>query len=113
MSRGVSSFSAARAAAGPRRAFIGIAPNTLPLMRRELPSRVMEFTVRSSPPSVVEAGYRVSPKFRRGAVRAALIGRGGDAVQIAAPEAWAGAFHVDRAVDMGLQHTAWNVRDEF
>src|SRR5258706_15845431 len=60
----------------------------------------------------VEAGHRVSPQFRRGAMRAALIRGGGDAVQIAAPKAWAGPLHVDRAVDMGLQHAVRNVRDE-
>ena len=45
-------------------------------------------------------------------MRAALISGIGDAVQVAAPEAWAGAFHVHRTVDMGLKHTARNVRDE-
>src|SRR5271157_5756097 len=60
----------------------------------------------------LEAGHRVLTELRRGAMRAALIGGIGDAVQVAAAEARAGALHVHRAVDMRLEHTAWNIADE-
>src|ERR1700685_877968 len=67
---------------------------------------------RSHQIEALEAGHRVLPKFRRGTMRAALIGGIGDAVQVTAPEAWAAALHVHRTVDMGLEHAAWNVGDE-
>ncbi len=159
MSRGVKSFSAARAASGFSRAFIGIAPNTLPLMSSELPSRSSALMVISSLPSVECSFTSQRPRFSKSKPSASNIfiavgapgaeyaasrmlegdrpdrsGRAGDRVirpvpawadarrsdtwrwrcraGSPAPETWAGAFHVDRAVDMGLKHAVRNVGHE-
>src|ERR1700722_12270439 len=60
----------------------------------------------------IDTGHHVLPEFRGRAMRAALITGGGDAVQVAAPEAGRSSLHVDRAVDMDLEQAAWNVGDE-